>query len=173
MTKAETKREEIADRLADFLLAEGLIGASLRPLAAAVGTSDRMLLYYFKDKEAILSAALQKVTARISDLLHSKVSSTPSSPDEVRAELLQLISSEEFRPYMCVWLETAALSARGDQLFRTIGAQIAGALQQWIASRLAFPDPARRQATASRLLRAVEGEFVMRSFGLSNHPEGG
>lgn len=173
MTRADAKRREIADRLADFLLAEGLIGASLRPLAAAVGTSDRMLLYYFKDKEAILAAALQRVIGRISDLLQSNVSPTPSSPDEVRSELLKLIASKEFRPYMCLWLETAALSARGDQLFRTIGAQIAAAMQQWIASRLVFPDPARRQATASRLLRAVEGEFVMRSFGIFAQTDGG
>jgi len=33
------------------VLEHGLIGLSLRPLAAALGTSDRMLLYHFRDKD--------------------------------------------------------------------------------------------------------------------------
>ena len=173
MTKAETKREEIADRLADYLLAEGLIGASLRPLAAAVGTSDRMLLYYFRDKEALISAALQRVSERLDGLLLAKTWAPTTSPDDLRSELLTLTSSDEFRPFMCIWLEIAALAARGDPLFQTIGGQIAASLQQWIASCLAYPAPARRQAIAGRLLRVIEGDFVMRSLGVASLVENG
>ena len=52
MVEASDKRAALIDKLADHVLADGLLHASLRPLAKAVGTSDRMLLYYFKDKDS-------------------------------------------------------------------------------------------------------------------------
>ena len=42
-----TRRDELAEAATDYVLEHGLIGLSLRPLAAALGTSDRMLLYHF------------------------------------------------------------------------------------------------------------------------------
>ena len=36
----------MTEALADIVLAEGLDALSLRPAAARLGTSDRMLLYY-------------------------------------------------------------------------------------------------------------------------------
>ena len=44
-----TRREELAEAATDYAIEHGLIGLSLRPLAVALGTSDRMLLYHFRD----------------------------------------------------------------------------------------------------------------------------
>jgi len=49
-------RQDLLDRATDHVLAEGLIGLSLRPLAAAIGTSDRMLIYHFGTRDALVSA---------------------------------------------------------------------------------------------------------------------
>ncbi len=38
------RREQLAEQATDYVLEHGLLGLSLRPLAAALGTSDRMLL---------------------------------------------------------------------------------------------------------------------------------
>ena len=56
MTKPDSRRTEIVERLADHVLAHGLSASSLRPLAKAAGTSDRMLLYYFADKSEMMTA---------------------------------------------------------------------------------------------------------------------
>ena len=50
----------------DYVLEHGLIGLSLRPLAAALGTSDRMLLYHFGTKDALVAAILRHSTERSS-----------------------------------------------------------------------------------------------------------
>jgi len=52
---AQGIREDLLDRATDHVLAEGLIGLSLRPLAAAIGTSDRMLIYHFGTRDALVS----------------------------------------------------------------------------------------------------------------------
>ena len=62
----------LIEKLADHMLAHGLIGSSLRPLAKAAGTSDRMLLYYFRDKEELLAATSQLIAARMTMMLAAR-----------------------------------------------------------------------------------------------------
>ncbi|MFE0630946.1 TetR/AcrR family transcriptional regulator [Streptomyces sp. NPDC058864] len=52
------KRRELLDRVREYVVAHGLADLSLRPMARALGTSDRMLLYYFGTKERLVAEAL-------------------------------------------------------------------------------------------------------------------
>ncbi|MFD5721583.1 TetR/AcrR family transcriptional regulator [Streptomyces sp. NPDC127036] len=52
------KRKELLDGVRAYVLEHGLTGLSLRPLARALGTSDRMLLHYFGTKERLVAEAL-------------------------------------------------------------------------------------------------------------------
>jgi AcrR family transcriptional regulator len=69
------QRDELLERVTDHVLAHGLIGLSLRPVAAAVGTSDRMLIYHFGSRDALVSA----VVARSTDLAVREVAAMPGS----------------------------------------------------------------------------------------------
>lgn len=59
MSVRDTRRQAALERMADHVLAAGLRGASLRPLAQVAGTSDRMLLYYFTNKGELSPRSLQ------------------------------------------------------------------------------------------------------------------
>ncbi|MQY39661.1 hypothetical protein SRB17_76880 [Streptomyces sp. RB17] len=52
------KRRDLLDQVRAYVLRNGLTDLSLRPLARALGTSDRMLLYYFGSKERMVAEAL-------------------------------------------------------------------------------------------------------------------
>ena len=56
----ETRREHFSRACTDHVLAEGLIGLSLRPLAKAVGTSDRMLIYHFGSRDGLVAAIIDE-----------------------------------------------------------------------------------------------------------------
>ena len=58
------RREELLDQVTDHVLEHGLIGLTLRPLAAAIGTSDRMLIYHFGSRDALVSAVVARAGAR-------------------------------------------------------------------------------------------------------------
>ena len=73
MSIREDRREAAIERMADHLLAEGLGAATLRPLAAAAGTSDRMLLYYFTDKDERHRHLLARIAARMIVQLDSAI----------------------------------------------------------------------------------------------------
>lgn len=168
MASVRDKRSDLIDKLADHILAEGLLNASLRPLAKAVGTSDRMLLYYFKDKDELIEAVLNRIAARITVILEQSSPPEPL-PLEVLAPLLvENMKSELFWPYLRLWLEVAALSAGGDPLYRTCGEKIGRGFVAWGASQLAVANEAERVRAAAQLLVQVEGSVLLRSLGLDD-----
>jgi AcrR family transcriptional regulator len=52
------KREELLASVVDYLEGHGVNDLSLAPMAEALGTSKRMLLYYFGDRRGLLEQAL-------------------------------------------------------------------------------------------------------------------
>jgi len=58
------RKTEVLAAFSDYLLKTGMLDLSLRPAAAALRTSPRMLVYYFGSKERLLLAAIEEVRAR-------------------------------------------------------------------------------------------------------------
>jgi AcrR family transcriptional regulator len=80
------RRAKTLGAAADYVLEHGLAGLSLRPLASALGTSTRMLLYDFASKEELIMAVLAEVRRREAGMLAGHVSiSGASGPELVRA----------------------------------------------------------------------------------------
>ena len=88
-----TRREELAEAATDYALEHGLIGLSLRPLAEALGTSDRMLLYHFRDKDDLVATILRTSAAR--SVL--SIRALPASRD-LRTAVLDLWRAVSTRP---------------------------------------------------------------------------
>jgi AcrR family transcriptional regulator len=61
------RRAELTEAALDYVLVHGLVGLSLRPLAAAIGTSDRMLVYHFGSKEGLVADVLRRAQERLSE----------------------------------------------------------------------------------------------------------
>lgn len=107
--------ERKADILAasvDYVLAHGLADLSLRPLAAAIGTSPRMLLYHFGTKEGLIAEVLSAAGNRQRAMLGSW-----AAPDAPPAELLARywawLSSAEADPYARLFFEVYGLALQG------------------------------------------------------------
>ena len=57
-TADEQRRVELLELIVDYVIENGLSDLSLRPLADAVGSSARVLLYYFGSKDRLVTALL-------------------------------------------------------------------------------------------------------------------
>src|SRR3954462_8491746 len=90
---ATSHREELLDKVTDRVLSHGLIGLSLRPVAAAVGTSDRMLIYHFTSRDSLVSA----VVARASLWAVDEVNALPGAAS-VRSGVNRLWSAYRTEP---------------------------------------------------------------------------
>ena len=59
------KRAELLDRIVNHALATGATTLALRPTAAAVGTSARMLVHHFKSRDALAAEVLLAIETRL------------------------------------------------------------------------------------------------------------
>jgi AcrR family transcriptional regulator len=83
---ALARRAKLLDEIADYILNNGLADLSLRPLAAALDTSPRMLLYFFRSNEQLIAEALAAIRAR--EQLDFKRAVSKSQPAERLESLL-------------------------------------------------------------------------------------
>jgi AcrR family transcriptional regulator len=88
MTTATTesrRRTELLAKLLEYSATHGLSDVSLRPLAGAVGSSPRMLLYFFGSKEELVRAVHQHARRRQLDLLAETLQGHADRAETMRA----------------------------------------------------------------------------------------
>jgi AcrR family transcriptional regulator len=168
VVKSDDRRAVLLDRMADHILAHGISESSLRPLAKAARTSDRMLLYYFSDKAEMITAALAHISLRLAAVLGEQGATAPLPIDKLTPKLFDLLCAESLWPYMRLWLEIASLAAKGDPVCRTVGEGIARGFLDWGKAQLDSPTPEARARDAARLLVTIEGMILLKSVGLDD-----
>jgi AcrR family transcriptional regulator len=155
--KSEARRAVLSDRIADILLSRAVAVVPLRELAGLLGTSDRMLLYYFGTQAALVTAALTCLSERLATQLEQALPSTPLSP----AQLLRKLDGITTRPGVAgilrVWADVAARGARGEAPFQDFAKASVASWLDWIGGRLAIRNSAQRTKMASAILVVIEG----------------
>src|SRR6185503_130782 len=100
------RRVRTLSNAADYVLEHGLEGLSLRPLAAALGTSTRMLLYDFESKEKLIDDVLAEIRRREAALLAELQADAGADPGETLAAIWAWVTAEERAPFMRLFFET-------------------------------------------------------------------
>jgi len=160
VAKRSDKRAEVVDLLAVHFLDTGLSDTGLRRLADVAGTSDRMLLYYFENKDELVAAVLARIAGGLTSALTELFGSTPSAPDKVLETLWTAAKNDAFKPHLRLWLDLAAHANRGDPRLLLVAQQISAGWIEWMANLLAVPD-ADKKATAALILAAVDGQLLL------------
>ncbi|MEV6629341.1 TetR family transcriptional regulator [Actinoplanes sp. NPDC051470] len=101
------RREELLEAAYRYALAHGLADLSLRPLAAAIGSSPRVLLYLFGSKDGLIRELLARARADEIALLRS------APPGDLAATTRLVwgwISDPALRALLTLWTEAYARS---------------------------------------------------------------
>jgi AcrR family transcriptional regulator len=108
------RREELLHRVVEHLATHGLHDASLRTLAGAVGTSHRMLSYYFGSHRGLLREVSAAVEARQRASLQEMAVDPGLSPVEImRAQYARLVDPSLHR-YERLFFELYGRALQGD-----------------------------------------------------------
>jgi len=124
------RRRELTDAVVDDFAVRGIGERSLRDIAAAVGTSHRMLLHHFGSREELLLAVVGEVERRQMALL----SELPEDPAEAIAAMWASLRAPELRPFERLFFECYSRGAAGEQPFVRM---LPGAVDDWLASAAA------------------------------------
>lgn len=164
MPRSDLKREDMLDRLAAHVLAYGLNGSSLRALAKGAGVSDRMLLYYFKDKSDILTATLTHISDQLVRILDASGQGVSVPADQLVQRVGTAMMTDQLWPYGRLWVELSALAALGDALCISVGQRITDRLLEWGTAQLDLPE-AQRVDVALQVLARVQGALMLKAVG--------
>ena len=161
-----SKRDAILEKLATFVLAEGLDAATLRAMAKAAGQSDRMLLYYFDDKDDIIAAVLGVLAAQLTDILSANSVPEKLNKEALHGQLDQVVLADAVWPYLRLWLDLAARAARNDPHLAAVGQTLGQGFHGWIENQLSTTDPDLRRKEATEIMIGLEGVIVLRAVGM-------
>jgi AcrR family transcriptional regulator len=151
------KKPLLVSRVADALLEMGVAQIPLRDLAARLGTSDRMLLYYFEDKATLVRLSLTAVSDRLIESLGRAFPAERVAPPILLGRAMAFFASAEMMPVMNVWADMAARGSRGEEPFRALAQQSIGYWLGWLDERLDVADAAKRRTVAAAILTIIEG----------------
>ncbi|MFI7589063.1 TetR family transcriptional regulator [Spongisporangium articulatum] len=161
MAKREDRRGELAEAACDWALEHGVLGLSLRPLAAALGTSDRMLVYYFGTRDALVADIIERSTARSVAVL----AGLPAQPDVasgVRA-LWAAYKDDDGQLDRCQWIyaQAAAQDMLGAPEGGAPAAPVARANDAWIAALAGYLTRCgAAESAAARCARFVDAAVM-------------
>lgn len=106
------RQVELLEAAYRYVLTHGLAELSLRPLATAIGSSPRVLLYLFGSKDGLVQALLARARAGELELLADLRAETADGDrlSLVAARLWTWLSADEHRPLLTLWTEGYARS---------------------------------------------------------------
>ena len=128
------KRDDLTEAATDYALAHGLIGLSLRPLAAELGTSDRMLIYHFGSKDELVAAVLEASNTR--SMAHIDAMAPAGSLREaVLALWTTYTADDQVQRCQRMYVEAAALGLLGREPYAS---SIKASNALWIRALAAY-----------------------------------
>lgn len=110
LPRRSARRDELLERAYAYVLEHGLGALSLRPLAAAIGSSPGVLLFLFDSKDGLVRALLARARADELAQLERVRAQDPSDLASAAAAVWRWLSAPAHRPLLLLWLETYARS---------------------------------------------------------------
>ncbi|MBP2579528.1 AcrR family transcriptional regulator [Streptomyces sp. PvR006] len=139
------RQTELLEAAYQYALAHGLADLSLRPLAEAIGSSPRVLLFLFESKDGLLRALLARARADELALLgRVRQPDRPAGLVPAVERVWKWLAAKEHRPLLRLWAEAYTRS-----LVQPDGAWAGFAratVEDWLKVLAGFQPPAERDS---------------------------
>ena len=122
----EKRPEELRNAIVRYLIQHGLTDLSLRPLAKAVGSSPRVLLYYFGSKEKMVIELLAEVRQR-QRAIYSEVQG--ASFGEACQIIWKRMTAADSEPVFRLFFEAYGIALRRPQLYKAF---LRATIEDWL-----------------------------------------
>jgi len=113
----EHRPVELLDAIVGYLVKHGVAELSLRPLAKAVKSSPRVLLYYFGSKEQLLAQAIKRLREHQRAGFGKMREARYEQPSDACRAIWKQMSAPESEALFRLSLETYVLALRHRKLF--------------------------------------------------------
>ena len=147
------RQDELLELAYRYVLTHGLADMSLRPLARAIGSSPRVLLYLYGSKDELIRALLSRARAdELAAIGAWPEAESPAGLIDTALQVWRWLSDDSHRHLLGLWVEAYARSlVDPDGPWSGFAAQT---VQDWLGL-LAARQPARRRGPAGAAERTA------------------
>ena len=154
---ASNRKQQLRDAALAYLVEHGLTGVSLRPMAARLKTSARILMFHFKSKEGLMTEVMEELHARLQASFLTLSESSDRSVPPLKRFWLWARDRNNF-PYLRLLYESQIVAARNGKQY---GRHLKKASADW--QRLVFQrlsESVRSREMATLCIAVFDGLFL-------------
>jgi AcrR family transcriptional regulator len=155
-------RPEILSAAVDTALDQGVARLTFATVAKRLSISDRMVVYYFPSKSALVTSVAETLAAGLVDLLDAAFGSDPATPDELTRRAWDLLTTPDADRVFALYFQVVGLAAAGDDLYRALARQLVESWVAWLVPRVTGATDAERRANAIATVAQVDGLLLAR-----------
>jgi AcrR family transcriptional regulator len=154
-----TRKEQLQDAALNYLIEHGVANLSLRPLAAKLGASPRILIFHFKSKEGLIQDVLGELNARLQASFSTMASGDSGShPDAILKRFWQWATSKENFSYLRLLYEAQIIAAQNPAEYASYLKKMS---TDWQATALqSLSESIRTEPIATLCIAVFDGLFL-------------
>jgi AcrR family transcriptional regulator len=156
---AESPRERLLAAAIEHLAQDGSHDLSLRSIAAAIGTSHRMLNYHFGSRNGLLTAIVSELERRQREFMATVLLDREATPGELVWRMWEQVADERLWPYERLFFEMSGRALQGDPDAQALRSEL---VDPWLVSVDALSEragltPAQARAEARLAIAVTRG----------------
>jgi AcrR family transcriptional regulator len=154
--------DEILSAAVAVALEGGMASLTFAKVAARLGISDRMVVYYFPSKPDLVLAVAQALGRDLEALLEQAFGAGRRSPSELLRRAWPVLTTEEADRVFAVYFEIVGLASAGVAPYDLLAPALVEGWVAWVAPRMAgrTAEVRRRQALAA--VAQLDGLLLVR-----------
>lgn len=154
-------KDQILEGALEAVFDDGLSSLTFGKLARRLGISDRVVVYYFPSKDALVGEVLVSIGARLQETLAPTMSSQVDDHVEFVRAVWPLLARPDVDAVFALFFEAAGLAAAGVAPYSALAPHLVTGWIDWAASQIRGT-PARRRAEASAAIATLDGLLLLR-----------
>jgi len=156
-------RDELLGAAVALALEGGLGSVSFGRVAARLGISDRMVVYYFPTKADLISAVALELGTRLQGFLERAFGPELLDVDELQRRAWPVLASSSADGVFRVFFEMIGLAAAGNAPYDTLAPALLQGWIDWLATRINGGSDAERRRQAAGVVARMDGLLLVRT----------
>lgn len=154
--------EEILDEAVEVAVANGLAELTFAKVAAGLGISDRMVVYYFPTKLDLVAGVATRLGAELQQLLAKAFGDERRTPDDLLALAWPVLASRRGDRVFALFFEMIGFASSGQEPYPTMVRGLMDAWRDWLAERVVGERIDVRRRRALSVMARIDGLLMIR-----------
>lgn len=154
-------RDDMLQAAMRLVLADGLAALTFSRVAAEVGTSDRMVVYYFPTKADLVVGVVSSLGTQLQATLEVAFGPHPLDADELMRRAWPVLNTGDATVMFDRFFEILGSAIAGRAPYTDLAPALLNGWIDWLAERVRAPTRPQRRAVAASIVARLDGLLLV------------